>query len=456
MRQIYESLVAFDDKQEIVPMLAERWEQLPGSMGYKFYLKKGVTFHNGEEMKASDVLFTFTRATGVKGAAVHSFSSYIDPAGIKVVDDYTIIIPTRQPMGASFLASMNHPWSSILNQKAVEKAGLDYGMNPVGTGRFKLVSWAKGDRLSFERFEGYHGKKAPLSKMIIRAVVEAPSRTIELESGAVDVANEIPYVDISRVSSSKNAKMEIRPGQVVFILGMDITRPPYDNLKLRQAMNIAINRAGIVKAVFKGYAEAATGVISSSVKYSKTKVTPVPALDIAKARQLLQEAGYPNGFKGTLMVPDRTEYLNPMTVLQENLRAIGMEMEIKVYEWGAYQDAIRQPGHAPFITASWGGAPALDPFFFMTPQFHSSAVGQTNRTFMKDKEIDALLDKGAALSDGPEREAVYHELWDRLNAILPWICVVSPNRTFGVSKELRGVNFGPSSITYYGTADFAK
>ncbi len=453
MRQIYESLVTLDDKGQVVPMLAEKWDVMEGRKGYVFHLKKGVKFHNGEEMKASDVLFTFQRAVSPEGAAVHAFSNFIDVPKIKIIDDYTIVIPTTQTMGISFLASMNHPWSSILNKKAVEASGRAYGSNPVGTGRFKLASWAKGDRVNMVRFDGYHGEKAKVKNLVIRTVVEGTSRTIELESGAVDVANEVPYVDVKRVESNPNLTMILRKGQVVTILCPDISKPPYNNILVRQAMNLAIDRQGIVEAVFRGYAEPSSGPTTAQIKYNKHAQTPAPQVNIAKAKDLLKQAGYPNGFKGELCTPDRSEFLRVMTVMQANLRAVGINLEIKLYEWGTYIDAIRQPGHAPFIWYHWGGGPALDPFFYLTPAFHSAA-GQTNRSFLKDPEIDALLDKGAELDDGPERQAVYEKLWDHLNEILPWISVAEPYRTFATTKSLKGVNFTPSAITYYGNAYF--
>ncbi|MDR0239085.1 MAG: ABC transporter substrate-binding protein [Deltaproteobacteria bacterium] len=456
MRQIYESLVTLNEKGVVVPVLAEKWEALPGNKGYTFHLKKGVRFHNGEVMKADDVIFTFQRAAGPEGSAVHSFSNFIDIANVKALDDHTVVIPTKQPMGTCFLESMNHPWSSILSRKAVETTGKNYGQNPVGTGRFKLASWAKGDKVTMERFEDYHGEKAKLKKLVIRTIIEGASRVIELESGAIDVAGEIPQVDVKRIQANPALDMVIRPGQVVAVLSPDITKPPYDNLLLRKAMDIAIDREGIAKTVYRGYAEPSNGPITAQIKYSKHKTTPIPKVDVPKAKELLKQAGYPNGLKGTLITPDRSDYMSCVTVIQENLRAIGMEMELKVIEWGAYLDVVRQPGHAPYFWYHWGGAPALDPFFPLTTAFHSSAAGQTNRTFLKDPEIDALLDKGAALDDGPERQAVYEKLWDKLNDMVAWINVVEPYRLVGTVKGLKGVHFTPSVIVYYGNAYFEK
>ncbi len=453
MRQIYESLVMFNAKNELTPVLAEKWEVLDNGRAYKFTLRKGVKFHNGEEMTADDVVFSFQRVTA-PGSALRSLSAYIDPKGIEKVDAHTVILRTTQPLGSAFLASMNHPWASIVNKKAVEAAGKDYGTKPVGTGKFKFESWVKGDRIVLVRNDAYWGPKAKLSKMVLRTVVEGASRTIELESGAVDIAQDLAAIDINRVKDNKKLLAVMQPGQRMYHMGFDTTAKPFDDVRVRQAVNITVNRQGMVKAVYKGHAEAASGPISSAVLYNKTKETPVPAINIAAAKKLLADAGYPNGFKMELWTADRHDFMGISTIIQADLAKLGITSEIKVFEWGTYIDAIKKPGHSPYIMNWWGGAPALDPFFFMNPPFHSTSPPISNRFFYKNPALDALLDKGAALNDGPERKAVYGEAWDILNKDLPWVSLVAPSITRGVVKELRGVHFTPSFIVYYGDAYF--
>ena len=454
-RNIYESLVAYDTSMKIIPVLAERWEVSDDRKTYTFYLKKGVRFHNGEEMTAEDVIYSFKRVCGPEGAALRVYTMFIDPDKLEAKDDYTVVVHLKQPMGSTFLASMNHPWASILNKKAVESAGKDYGMNPVGTGKFKFESWAKGDRIVLTRFEDYHGEKAKLEKMIFRAVVEASSRTIELESGAVDLALDPATIDIRRIEESDSLHVHSLPGQVLFYLGFELNKAPYSDPRVREAFSLAVNRPGIVKAAFKGYAEPGNNPIPSSGKYSPYKELPQIPQDIEKAKALLKEAGYPNGFKGELLVSDRTDHMNVATVLQENFRRIGVDMEIKVYEWGVFMDIIRRPGHEPFILNAHSSAAVVnDPYFFLMQQFHSTAAGQTNRMYLRDKEVDAMLEKGAELDDGPEREAVYKKLINRLNEIAPWVCIASPTKFYGVRNGLEGIQYTPSSVNYFGDAYF--
>lgn len=450
--QIYETLVTMDKDNNLVPVLAEKWEALPDKVSYKFYLKKGVKFHNGEPLTADDVVYTFKRALSPAGVAVKALSMYV--ADVEKVDDYTVIMKASQPMGDTFVVSLCHPWASILNKKAVESAGKDYGQNPVGTGRFVFKNWVIGDRVQLERFDGYHGEKAKLKNLVYRTIVEASSRTIELESGAVDMIMDPAPNDISRIK--ENAKLEVVsvPSCRLYYIGLDVTQPPYDNLKVREAMNLAVDRAGIVKIVFRGNAEPARGPITSAIKYNKYNETAPIKKDPAKAKELLKEAGFPNGFKGKLLISDRTDYTKIATILQANFKEVGIDMSIEVFEWGTFLDVIRKQGHQPFLNNWWGGAPAMDPFFLMTPPFHSSAIGQTNRHYFKDAVVDASLDAGASLPDGPERAAAYQKAWDRINEELPWISMVQPLNLYAQAKGLKGVNHSPSILNYLGNAYF--
>lgn len=454
--QIYEGLVRRDDKGNIVGVLADKWEILDGGKTFKFYLKKGVKFHNGETMTADDVVYTFQRAVSPAGSAVKALSMYTDPKGIEKVDDHTVIIRTLLPIGEKFIDSIMHPWAAIMNKKAVEQFGNDYGVNPVGTGRFKMGVWKTGDRVEFERFDGYHGTPAKLKKIVMRNIVEASSRTIELESGAVDVIIDQARVDVDRIKENKRLQVVTMPGVRMYYLSFDVTKKPYDDVRVRQAMNLVIDRMGIAKTVFRGHADPGKGVVTAAIKYNRTQETPVIKVDIAKAKQSLAEAGFPNGFSGKMMVPDRTEVMAMATVLQNNFRQIGINMETNIYEYGAFQEGIRKQGHDPFVNPWWGGEPAEDPFFVMTPPFHSSVIGGTNRSFFKDEQVDKWFDEGAVLPDGPERAKVYAQLWDRLNELLPWLNISAPNAMYGINKNLRGVDFAPGSINYYCEAYFAE
>ncbi len=450
--QFTEMLVRATPDGKVRPWLAERWEIAPDKMSTKFFLKKGVKFHNGEIMTADDVVYTFERALGPGGGAIRSLTAHI--AGVEKVDDHTVILKSKQPMGDVFVLSLTHPWAGIMNKKAVDKFGKDYGQNPVGTGKFKFKRWLIGDRVELERFEDYHGEPAKFNHLIFRTIVEAASRTIELESGAVDFIQDVAPVDMSRVKGNPKLVATAVPSNRLWHIAMDLNMEPFNNPKVRQAMSMAIKREAICKVAFRGFARPARGMTTSACKYALYDATPPFKEDTAAARKLLAEAGFPNGFKMKLMISDRTDHTSISTILQANLKEIGIDVEIQVYEWGAFLQASTKPGHWPYLNNWWGAAPALDPFFLLQPPFHSAGIPVTNRAFYVNKELDAMFMKGAAMADGPERAKLYGEIWDLLNRELPWVPLIEQQTVYGQTKELKGIDHGPGIVNYFADAYF--
>jgi peptide/nickel transport system substrate-binding protein len=440
MLQIYETLVALDDDNNIVPQLAGRWER-PDELTYKFYLLEGVKFHNGEELKASDVKYTIERAMSPKGAAIQNYSSEVDT--VEVVDDYTVVIKTKRPC-TPFLASLSHTWGSILNEKATEAAGDNYGMNPVGTGPFKFASWAKGDRLTLERYEEFHGKKPAYKTLVIRSITEPTNRTIELESGAVDIAYGIPSNDIKRVEENENLKLMRVMDNSTTYLGFNCEKSPFDDVRVRQAISKAIDTVLINKAVYRGVGQAPVGPIAPNVKYSD-KTLPVHERDVEGARKLLAEAGYPNGFDAEIWTNDKKERVDMATIIQSQLSEIGINVQIKVLEWGAYLDGLKAKQHDMFIVGWVATVP--DPDFAVGAVFHSSMKGKMNFAFFGDDEVDALIEKGKTLPDGPEREKVYKDLQRLINEKCPWVYLLNDEQICGVRKNVQG--FKPSPRGYH-------
>jgi len=449
---VHEMLVQGTPDGRILPWLAERWEIAPDLMSTKFFLKKGVKFHNGEIMTADDVVYTFQRALSPAASAIRGLTSHI--AGVEKVDDHTVILRSKQPMGDVFMLSLTHPWAGILNQKAVDKFGKNYGQNPVGTGKFVFKRWVTGDRVELERFEDYHGEKAKYKHLIYRVITEAPIRTVELESGACDFIQDPAPIDMGRIKDNPNLVAIAVPSNRLWHIGFDVTREPFDNLKVRQAINMAVKRDPICKISFQGYARPARGMTTSACKYAKYDTTPPFKEDTAAAKKLLAEAGYPNGFKMKLIIADRVDHNSIATILQASLKEIGIDVELDVYEWGTWVDAVARKGHSPYLNNFWGGAPALDPFFLLQTGFHSSAIPTPNRTFYSNKELDAMFDAGAGMLDGPERAKMYGDIWDLLNRELPWVPLVEMLNLYGQSKEVKGIDHGPGVINYFAGASF--
>ena len=449
---IHETLVTIKDGK-ITPMLAESWKILDDKATYVFTIKQGVKFHNGETMTVDDVVYSFKRAKSPAGVASRAMSMYLKD--VEKIDDRTIKLITEQPLGEAFLGSLTHPWSSILSRKAVEKFGADYGQNPVGTGKFKLKDWsASGDLVEMERFDEYHGVKAKLKTLIFRSIIEAASRTIELESGAVDTVADLAHVDISRIRNNPKLEVVMVPSVRHYYLAFEVNLKPFDNVKVREAFSLAMNRRGMVKAAFWGHAEVARGVLPSTIMHNNYNNAEDFAYDPAKGKKLLAEAGVPQGFKTEIIISDRNDYMSIGTILQNNLKEIGVEVELKVYEPGAYFNIQRKPLHPPVINNWSANVASPDPFFATTPLLHSTLAGLTNRAFYKNPEVDSLLEKGAETMDPAQRTLIYKELWDKLNHDLPYVWLLTPINISGKVKNLKGIDFSHNVGSYYSDAYF--
>ena len=434
MLQIYEGLLRYDfDKQEILPLLAEKWEQTDDRT-YKFTLRGGVTFHDGEIMKAADVKFSFDRAMGPQGTANRLYTDPIE--SVTTEGDRTVVIRLKAPF-TPFLTSLTLTWASIVSQKSVGKLGEFFNMDAtgVGTGPFKFSSWIKGDRIVLDRFDGYWGKPTTLSQMVMRAVPEATSRTIELESDAVDISLIVHANDIKRISENPELKILRALDYIVTYMGMNQKRPPLDNLKVRQAIALAVDIEGLQKAVWQGTGKVPNGPIGWVARYADHSL-PLLKQDTDKAKQLLEEAGVKD-LKLSLWTADRKERIDAATILQGQLAEVGIALEIQVLEWGAFLDGLMSGKPDLFIL----GSGYSDPGLTLKAMYHSES--KSNYTSTRDALIDEWSEKSLTIPDGPERERLFIELQKRLVELHPAVFLNDEEYLVGANKKVEGFQPGP-------------
>ncbi len=435
--QIYEPLIQIDEESgELLPGLAESFEQID-DVTYEFKLKKGVKFHNGEELKASDVKFTFER--GIESGAKASIVGQIDESSFNISDDYTISFKIKAP-NSSFLPSIAETGMGMVNEKAVTEAGDAYSMNPVGTGPFEFVSWRKGDSIELKRFEEYHGEKPKISEMTFKIIPEATNRVIELESGGVDIACEISPNDVPRVEEHPDLQLLSTTDLSLSYLGFQTEKEPYNDVRVRQAIAYAIDLPSIIQSVWRGVGTVATSPMSSMQKYFNSDLK-VREKNIAKAKELLKEAGYPDGFKAKIWTHEHKQRMDIATLIQSELKEVGIDVDIQVLEWGSFLSGLYNGEHEMCILGFFSNI--QDPDNSLYQVFHSSLKGSKgNMAYFSNDRVDELLDKGRVLPDSEEREQVYHELQELLVEQAPWIPLYSGKQLVGVRKDVIG--FEPS------------
>ena len=358
---IYNGLIKIDDNREPVGDLAESFEIVDDTK-YKFKLRKGVKFHNGDELKASDVKFSLERAKTMPKAM--SNASAIDH--VSVDGDYEVTIHLSNPCPA-FLYILNDTSMKILSEKAVTEAGDTYGEAPIGTGPFMFKEWVPNDHWTLVRFDDYFDGPATATSITTRIIPEGSARTIALETGEVDVILAVDPVDAVNIENCKDLVLESCPAPSVEFMAMNTTKKGLDDVRVRQAINYATNRQEFVDTIVEGRGEVATSVVAKTVPGWNEDVKPYPQ-DLEKAKELLAEAGYENGLDLKMYVSGEVRS-RAAQVVQAQLAQVGINVDINVYEWGAFQDAINAGEH-DLLILGWVNT-TCDPAYSVTQLFHT-------------------------------------------------------------------------------------
>ncbi|RNB81684.1 glutathione ABC transporter substrate-binding protein [Brevibacillus fluminis] len=440
--QIFDRLVALDSKMKLVPALAESWE-VENDTTTVFHLRKGVKFHNGEEMKAEDVKFSLERA--IKNDGVNY--NYLIIKDIVIVDDYTVKIVTSQPFNA-LLYRLTLDAASILSKKAAS-SDKDFNAHPVGAGPYKFVSWDLGGDVVLEAFPDYYRGEPKVKKLIFRQIPEALNRTVGLETGEIGLAYDLARTDLDKVKSNQKLKLEEVTSTTVWYLGFNTKKQYFDDVRVRQAIAYALNTKDIIDIVFNGVATPAhntmlppdvVGFVPDSVTYD---------FNLDKAKSLLAEAGHPNGFKTTLWVPDSQIPRDAAVVIQGQLRAIGIDVEVKTMEQGKYYSATGKGEHDLFFMSKT----SIDPDSMLRAMYHTQAFGLSgNRSFWSTKEVDEKLDKASETTDPNEAKKLYADVQKIVAEQLPLVPIGIEHLNAGMQATVKGFNLYPGKTHFiYGT-----
>ena len=434
--QIYNQLVETDENMSIIPGLAESWA-IVDDHTTDFKLRKGVMFHNGEELKASDVKFTFDRM--IASPTVAHITNAIK--GVEVLDDYTVRMTTHAPF-APLLYHLSHTASSILSEKAVTEAGSDYGQNPIGTGPYKFVNWAAGDRIKLSAFGDFYEGKPSITNVTFRNIVEGTNRAIALETGEVDISYDIAPIDKGNIANKAGLKLVEDEALSTSYYGLNVTKAPFDNLKVRQAVAYAINTDDIIEAVAMGAGRASNSPISPKV-FGHSPDAKLYKQNVEKAKQLMAESGVTTPINTTIWTNDNPGRIQIAQIMQAQLREIGINMSIEVLEWGAFLDGISRGDHDTFMFG-WVTVTG-DADYGLYALFHSDTHGGAgNRSFYSNARVDELLEKGRTSTDPEQRRLAYNELQILLQEEVPTVSLYSQFQNVGMKDNIGGFQLAPA------------
>ncbi len=440
---LYNKLVRVDENLAIVPDLAESWDN-PDNVTYVFHLRKGVKFHNGRELRAEDVQYSLNRVLDPKTASPGR--SYISSVkAIDVVDPYTVRVTLTAPL-PSLLDGLSSNNLAIVPREEVEKNG-NLQKVAVGTGPFMLKEWLPDNSMTLVRNPNYFEKGAPVvDKVIFRVIPEQASLLAGVRSGELDMATISDAPTVRLAARDPKVVVMRKPGINVRIFSFNTSRKPFDDVRVRDAIALTLNRDEIVAAAEFGAAQV-TGPLPVAVTQWALPPSKLPfaSPDIARAKSLLAQAGYPNGLSFKIVCSSTYEGgLAVAQIAQDQLKKIGIDAQLEVVEWGVYIDRWVKRDFDTMIELR-GGSPEPDRFLYRT--FHST--GGVNNFLFKDADVDKLLDQGRTLTSYADRKPVYDKLQALLTERAPAVFLYCPVESQVLSPRVKGFKQVGNGSLYY-------
>ena len=361
---VLEGLLKIDRKGRVVTALAKDYKFTRDGKTYTFLLQKGVTFHDGTSFDAEDVKFTLERLMDPKTGTAHP-EYYKDIDSVQKMDNYTVRIKMKNA-NSMFLFNLARPDSVIVNKEAADK--LKTG--PVGTGPFKLIEWVRGDHITLAKFDGYRKKGVPyLDQVTFKFIGDASAQIASLKAGDIDV---IAY-DVSPENATlleKDPKFMVLNGYTTteVILSTNNSRKPFDDVRVRRAMAYAIDRNALIKGAMSGYGVPIGSHMDPGNPYY-IDLTSVYPYNPQKAKELLAEAGYPNGFEAVIKLPERFAYAKRSgEIIADMLSQVGVKLKIELTEWGQWIDRVFK--NADFDLTVIGHAEPFDINIYANPKYY--------------------------------------------------------------------------------------
>ncbi len=438
--QIYDQLVRpSKDGTKLEPGIAESWTVSPDGKEYQFKLRSDAKFSDGTPVTAKDVEFSLKRAAGEKsewGRFFRPITSY------EVVDDQTIVMKLEKPF-TPIINNLAMFSASILPAKLVEAQGEAFFEKPVGSGPFSLSSWARGQKMELAKNPHYWEKGKPaIDGATLEIVPEDNSRVLKLKAGELDAIIEVPFNQAAALKSDASVKVGLAPVFRIDMVQINTTKKPFDDVRVRQAMNYAIDKEALVKGVFHGDAVAATTSIPI-MAYHNEELKPYP-LDLDKAKTLLKEAGLASGFKTSMLVRGGDVTSRQIgSAIQASLRAIGIEVELQTIE-GSSQFSTTKAGNFE-LSLSYATSDTIDPdqlvgFTMVNPEranaFHSQ---------WKDDRVNELYALERSTNEGEERGKMFKEIEARVHEGAPFIFLFMPKSAYAMRANVEGFEVLPTA-----------
>jgi ABC-type transport system substrate-binding protein len=450
---LFNTLLDYDDEAKLVPELALHWEISDDHLIYTFQLRDDVHFTNGRALVADDVRYAIERVlnprTRSQGAeffrgivgAERCTEAECTVAGIETPDAHSVRFRLRE-VDPLFLHKLAMPFAAAVPKEEVDRWGEDFARHPTGTGPFMLQQWRSGQELVVVRNPQYFVPGVPRLAGIQRLVgVNDELAWLKYESGQLDVSN-IPPAEFPHVMRDPRYQPLLRHVTTMRTnyLGMNCRMPPFSDRRVRQAMNFAINKEKLLRLI-NNRGVVAKGFLPPTMPGYDPALSGYP-YDPQRARELLAEAGYRDGFHTTLWARSDETTLRLAQAVQQDLADVGIAMRIKPIAWAPFLEAVREPDLVPAFLLGWE-ADFPDPSNFLEVLLHSKNIGSNNNTNYSDPEVDHLLDAAAHTADQAARMRLLQSAERIAVEDAPWVFLFHPTSYAIVSARVRDFRLHP-------------
>ena len=439
------------DSLTIEPWLAESYEISEDGLEITFKIRQGVKFHNGETMTTEDVAFSYNRAIAATGTS--ALTNTMDH--MEAVDDTTCVLHLKQPY-LPVLKCLTMCTMSIVSKKAVEeceKNGTDFARNPVGTGKYKFVSWASGDRATYERFEDYWGEPAACETFVLRYISDSTTGGLALENGEIDVLYGPNRADAKHMMNDlENITFDSIAGAgYTFMFFNCVGDSPFADIRVRKAAAMALNRSDLMVAGVEGIGTLIECPLAPTIDGYDHDQTWYE-YNVDEAKKLMAEAGYPNGFTIHAEICQQAQYKACAEAAQAQLRTIGIDMQIDLVVKATFISDVWQGGNCD-VSIYLANCAVQDADFELYRRYHSGVQGQAgNLSGLSSPEVDAWLEEARSSTDAATRSELYVKViqWAKDNAI----CVpfYTANMNVAYNNAVGGVHAHP--VNKFNIADF--
>lgn len=453
VEHVVETLLEWKPDGSIVPHLAESYSSSADGRVWTIHLRQGISFHDGTPFNAEAVKFNIERIIDPANAVTFAF--LVDSiTTVEVVDEYTVRFHTEKPF-APMINHLTHSATGMQSPKAIRDMGDDdYSQHPVGTGPFVFKSWTAGDEIVLARNDNYWGEPAKVDEVVFKVVPEDGPRMLMVQTGEAHVGVRVPPEMVDLLNADPNIEVVRTPSvRTIYVAFNNFQRSdappnPFADVRVRQAVNYAVDNEAINEFILSGVGQAVDAPVAPGVfGYQPIKTYNY---DPAKARQLLAEAGYPNGFKTQLYAPNG-RYLKDMEIaeaIQAMMLDVGIDAEIVTADWATYLQMTEVPAEqstVPMAMVGWGTVTG-DADYGLYPLFHTDQWVPTgsSRSFYSNPGVDSLLDLARTTPDPGIRQATYREAMSMIMEDAPWIFLHAEVQLTAVRKDAEGVVVHPS------------